>query len=291
MPRPWESWEEEFLRRQKEHAEKAAYRGKSRNRASAGAGPGTLKEVGQFVGVALLAVIWAASLHYCSKKTERPVVVEQVETEPPCNPGPDCAPIRSTDRANPVPVEQASAPEQRDVPFDQERLIRAVTRSDDASTHLIVFGGAAQKLIRTGRCTMAEFEAQGGWVRSVSRDTGWYFIYCGGYDHNNRIYFHVDREVLEVEEARRVGEPEEPLPRELPDEGRPVGSGISVRSRPMSFEKCLQVIDGTSAEVEAAPVTIVSTSQLKTVKWSTGYGDVMLTCSKPDGKMIYYTLP
>ena len=78
----------------------------------------------------------------------------------------------SADQAKPVPVEQASAPERREGPFDQERLIRAVTRSDDASTHLIVFGGAAQKLIRTGRCTVAEFEEQGGWVRSVSRDPG-----------------------------------------------------------------------------------------------------------------------
>ena len=97
---------------------------------------------------------------------------------------------------------EARAPELREMPFDQERLIRAVAQSDDANSHLVMFGGAAQKLVRTGRCTVAEFEEQGGWVRAVSRGAGWYFVYCGGYRSNHRIYFHVHREVIEVSDSR-----------------------------------------------------------------------------------------
>lgn len=110
----------------------------------------------------------------------------------------------SAPRAEPnqVPVVVATAPESRDVQFDQERLIRAVARSDDASIHLVKLGGAAQKLVRTGKCTVAEFEEEGGWVRSVSRGAGWYFIYCGGDHRNNRIYFNVHREIIVLPDSQ-----------------------------------------------------------------------------------------
>ena len=156
--------------------------------------------------------------------------------------------------------------------------------------HLIVFGGAAQKLIRTGRCTVAEFEEQGGWgAIRVARPGLVLHLFAAGMTTTIEIYFHVVREVIEVEEARGTEEPAEPSLQELPDDGRPGGSGVSAGSRPMSFEQCLQVIDGTTAEGGSGTSgRSSSTSQLKTVKWSTGYGDVLLTCSKPDGTMVYF---
>ena len=44
-------------------------------------------------------------------------------------------------------------------------------------------------MIQSGRCTAADFEEQGGWMKSTNhRDAPIYFTYCGGMTVANRIY-------------------------------------------------------------------------------------------------------
>lgn len=64
-----------------------------------------------------------------------------------------------------------------------------VSQSDDFATHRAAFVAAANELIGDGRCTAADFEEMGGWVKSTShRDEPIYFTYCGGMTIANRIY-------------------------------------------------------------------------------------------------------
>lgn len=56
-------------------------------------------------------------------------------------------------------------------------------------------------------------------------------------------------------------------------------------SRPMSFEKCIATIQVMS-ERFGAPENIVETSILRIVRYHTSDGSVLVTCSKPDRKMV-----
>ncbi len=64
-----------------------------------------------------------------------------------------------------------------------------VANSDDFTQHRKAFAKAAAELIASGRCTKAEFEEMGGWIKSSNhRDAPVYFTYCGGMNVANRIY-------------------------------------------------------------------------------------------------------
>lgn len=64
-----------------------------------------------------------------------------------------------------------------------------VAQSDDFAQHRAAFVNAATKLIGEGRCTPADFEEQGGWIKSSNhRDQPIYFTYCGGMTTTNRVY-------------------------------------------------------------------------------------------------------
>lgn len=66
---------------------------------------------------------------------------------------------------------------------------RLVAQSDDFTQHRAAFVRAANTLIREGRCRPADFEEQGGWVKSSNhRDQPIYFTYCGGMSAPNRLY-------------------------------------------------------------------------------------------------------
>jgi hypothetical protein len=56
-------------------------------------------------------------------------------------------------------------------------------------------------------------------------------------------------------------------------------------SRPMSFEKCIATIQVMS-ERFGAPENIVETSILRIVRYHTSDGSVLVTCAKPDRKMV-----
>ena len=78
-------------------------------------------------------------------------------------------------------------------PSDPARTATAdeklVAQSDDFAKYRAVFVTAAGKLIDEGRCTEADFEEQGGWIKSINHgDEPIYFTYCGGMTIANRIY-------------------------------------------------------------------------------------------------------
>ena len=57
-------------------------------------------------------------------------------------------------------------------------------------------------------------------------------------------------------------------------------------SKSMSFEECLQVIQRTATQLGVAPVNITETADMRMVRFSTSDGSVLVTCSRPDRKMI-----
>ena len=57
-------------------------------------------------------------------------------------------------------------------------------------------------------------------------------------------------------------------------------------SKPMAFEDCLRVIKRTATQLGVAPITIVETSEMRAVKFPTGDRAVLITCSRPDRKMV-----
>lgn len=84
---------------------------------------------------------------------------------------------RLSDQRPPDPAEGAAAHE------------RLVAQSDDFGRYRAAFVRAANTLIEDGRCTPADFEQMGGWVKSSNhRDQPIYFTYCGGLTISNRIY-------------------------------------------------------------------------------------------------------
>ena len=98
-----------------------------------------------------------------------------------------------------------------------------------------------------------------------------------------------------TDEANAVT-PSEPAAVEPPPAVRnelplPTDRGLVSRSRSMSFQNCLTLIDRTAAELGVTPVEIASTSSVKMVKWFTVNGDVLITCSALDDKMVYTFSP
>jgi hypothetical protein len=57
-------------------------------------------------------------------------------------------------------------------------------------------------------------------------------------------------------------------------------------SKSMSFSNCLKVIRNTSQQLGIAPRNIVETNDLRMVKFVTSNGEVLVTCSRPDRKMV-----
>lgn len=69
-----------------------------------------------------------------------------------------------------------------------------VAQSDDFARYRKQFANIAAKLVADGRCTKADFEEQGGFVKSVNeyRNEPVYFIYCGGFTAANKLYVNAE---------------------------------------------------------------------------------------------------
>lgn len=65
-----------------------------------------------------------------------------------------------------------------------------VAQSDDFARYRRQFAVLAQQLIASGRCSRADFEEWGGFIKSVNeyRDQPVYFTYCGGASLENKVY-------------------------------------------------------------------------------------------------------
>lgn len=57
-------------------------------------------------------------------------------------------------------------------------------------------------------------------------------------------------------------------------------------SKSMSFEECLQVIQRTATQLGVAPINIAETTDMRMVRFPTSDGSVLVTCSRPDRKMV-----
>ena len=57
-------------------------------------------------------------------------------------------------------------------------------------------------------------------------------------------------------------------------------------SRSASFDDCLRVIRDTASRFKVTPVNIVETTELRIVRFNTADGSVLISCSKPDKKMV-----
>lgn len=66
-------------------------------------------------------------------------------------------------------------------------------------------------------------------------------------------------------------------------------AAASSTSTPMSFEKCKAVQEGTISQLGASPSDVsrlVSTSDMSMIKIYVADGSVLVTCSRPDQKMV-----
>jgi len=70
-----------------------------------------------------------------------------------------------------------------------------------------------------------------------------------------------------------------------------VASAQQSTSKSMSFEDCLKVIRNTATDLGVAPINIVETSEARIVRFPTSDGSVLVTCSKPDRKMVMTISP
>jgi len=58
------------------------------------------------------------------------------------------------------------------------------------------------------------------------------------------------------------------------------------RALPLSFNKCLGIIIYVGDQIGVAPINIVETSVTRLVRFDTEDGSVLITCSRPDQKMV-----
>lgn len=63
-------------------------------------------------------------------------------------------------------------------------------------------------------------------------------------------------------------------------------SAVESESRSLDFDSCLAVIRQTASELSIAPINIAETNILRVVRFPLPDGSVLITCSKPDRKMI-----
>lgn len=66
----------------------------------------------------------------------------------------------------------------------------------------------------------------------------------------------------------------------------PASAAATSQTKTMSFEECLATIRAVSAQLGVAPINIVETQILRMVRFPTSDGSVLVTCSKPDRKMV-----
>ena len=59
----------------------------------------------------------------------------------------------------------------------------------------------------------------------------------------------------------------------------------------MDYDLCLKAISLTAANVGVAPINIVETNIVRIVRFPTTEGSIMMTCSRPDQRLVVTTSP
>lgn len=79
---------------------------------------------------------------------------------------------------------------------------------------------------------------------------------------------------------------------ELNDTVHSVSSnGMPTVTKTMDFQVCIQTIQTMSGEMGVAPINIVETPDVRIVRFNTSDGSVLVTCSKPDNKLVMVQSP
>lgn len=68
-------------------------------------------------------------------------------------------------------------------------------------------------------------------------------------------------------------------------------TGMPTATRTIEFEACLTAIRSMANDFAIAPVNIVESNDLRIVRFNTSDGSVLVTCSRPDRKMIVVQSP
>lgn len=101
-----------------------------------------------------------------------------------------------------------------------------------------------------------------------------------------------DAEALRAEPARRREELQKGFRdvREVPAQSKDGRGEVSrspqSNSVQMSFDDCVRTIQKTSNQLGVAPKNIVETTDMRMVRFITIDGSVLVTCSRPDQKMV-----
>lgn len=64
---------------------------------------------------------------------------------------------------------------------------------------------------------------------------------------------------------------------------------VSSKSVAVSFEGCNLAIRTMASKIAQAPDNIMETNEMRMVRFYTNDGSVLVTCSRPDGKMVVTT--
>lgn len=80
--------------------------------------------------------------------------------------------------------------------------------------------------------------------------------------------------------------PTNPATSALSDESSLSALAKQSSSKSMSFDDCLRVIQNTATQLGVAPTNIVETSEMRMVRFPSSDGSVLVTCSRPDRKMV-----
>lgn len=70
--------------------------------------------------------------------------------------------------------------------------------------------------------------------------------------------------------------------------GPALGAGNTqvVAKQTISFSRCKQVIASMKADLGQAPIVIANTGDVVMVKWITTTDDMLLTCGRPDQRLL-----
>lgn len=88
-----------------------------------------------------------------------------------------------------IPINALNSARPEDPAKNAEGDYTLIKGSDDYRLYKDIFAKTARKLIDEGKCTAADFEEMGGWLKSSSHQSSpVYFTYCKGMTVANRLY-------------------------------------------------------------------------------------------------------
>lgn len=70
----------------------------------------------------------------------------------------------------------------------EQKAAMLIKGSDEYDRFKQPFAVATANLLQSGRCTERDFKDAAGWTRSVNANKTTYFVYCGEFKLENRIY-------------------------------------------------------------------------------------------------------